>query len=122
MSERGSALAIYGLQVGLFSYVTGQTLPVYGTTLPPGSVQVDGWSTPINSGGITGTVNVIPPTLLPAGEYVLEVLGTVNGTAGGSYSGVLNLAPAALPAALPLLLSGLGALGLWGRRRKIRGL
>src|SRR6202050_3166084 len=59
----GSTLAINGLQVGLFSYVTGQTLPVYGTTLPPGSVQVDGWSTPINSGGTTGTVNVIPPTL-----------------------------------------------------------
>src|SRR5580658_2695979 len=59
----GSTLAISGLQVGLFSYVPGQTLPVYGTTLPPGSVQVDGWSTPINSGGATGTVNVIPPTL-----------------------------------------------------------
>jgi hypothetical protein len=113
----GGTLAINGLQVGLFSYVTGQTLPVYGTTLPPGSVQVDGWSTPINSGGTTGTVNVIPPTLLPPGSYVLEVLGTVTGSAGGSYSGVLNLAPVPLPAGLPLLLSGLGALGLWGRRR-----
>jgi hypothetical protein len=113
----GSTLAISGLQVGLFSYVPGQTLPVYGTTLPPGSVQVDGWSTPINSGGATGTVNVIPPTLLPSGEYVLEVLGTVTGSAGGSYSGVLDLAPVPLPAGLPLLLSGLGALALWGRRR-----
>jgi hypothetical protein len=113
----GGTLAISGLQVGLFSYVNGQTLPIYGTTLPPGSVQVDGWSTPINSGGTTGTVNVIPPTLLPSGSYVLEVLGTVTGSAGGSYSGVLNLAPVPLPAGLPLLLSGLGALGLWGRRR-----
>jgi hypothetical protein len=113
----GSTLSINGLQVGLFSYVTGQTLPIYGTTLPPGSVQIDGWSTPINSGGTTGIVNVIPPTMLPSGSYVLEVLGTVTGSAGGSYSGVLNLAPVPLPAALPLLLSGLGALGLWGRRR-----
>jgi hypothetical protein len=113
----GNTLSISGLQVGLFSYVNGQTLPVYGTTLPPGSVQVDGWSTPINGNGTTGTVNVIPPTMLPSGSYVLEVLGTVSGSAGGSYSGVLNLAPVPLPAALPLLLSGLGALGLWGRRR-----
>lgn len=114
----GGTLAINGLQVGLFSYVNGQTLPIYGTTLPPGSVMVDGWSTPINSGGTTGTVNVIPPTLLPSGEYVLEVLGTVTGSAGGSYSGVLDLAPVPLPAALPLLLSGLGALGLWGFKRQ----
>jgi hypothetical protein len=110
-------LAISGLQVGLFSYVAGQTLPVYGTTLPPGSVQVYGSSTPINSGGTTGTVNVIPQTLLPSGEYVLEVSGTATGSAGGSYSGVLDLAPVPLPAGLPLLLSGLCALGLWGRRR-----
>jgi hypothetical protein len=113
----GSTLSINGLQVGLFSYVNGQTLPIYGTTLPPGSVQVDGWSTPINSGGTTGIVNVIPPTMLPSGSYVLEVLGTVSGSAGGSYSGVLNLAPVPLPAGLPLLLSGLGALGLYSRRR-----
>jgi ABC-type amino acid transport substrate-binding protein len=116
----GSTLQIDNLQVGLFSYVTGQTLPIYGSTLPPGSVQVDGWSTPINSDGTTGIVSVIPATNLAQGSYVLEVLGTVTGTAGGSYSGVLNLAPAPvpLPAALPLLLSGLGGLGLWGRRRR----
>ncbi len=114
----GSTLSISGLQVGLFSYVTGQTLPIYGTTLPPGSVQVDGWSTPITSSGITGTVNVIPPTQLPSGTYVLEVLGTATGSAGGSYSGVLNLAPVPLPAALPLLLSGLGALGLLSLKRR----
>jgi hypothetical protein len=113
----GGTLEIDGLQVGLFSYMAGQTLPIYGSTLPPGSVAIDGWSTPINSGSTTGTVSVIPATNLTQGTYVLEVLGTVTGSAGGSYSGVLNLTPVPLPGALPLLLSGLGGLGLWGRRR-----
>jgi hypothetical protein len=114
----GGTLEIDGLQVGLFSYMAGQSLPVYGTTLPPGSVAVDGWSAPINSGSTSGTISVIPATNLAAGTYVLEVLGTVKGSAGGSYSGVLDLTPVPLPAALPLLLSGMGALGLWGRRRR----
>jgi hypothetical protein len=116
----GSLLAINGLQVSLFSYTPGEALPLFGTTLPPGTQEIDAWSSPISAGGLTGTVSVIPATQLNAGSYVLEVRGTVTGSAGGSYSGVLNLAPATpvpLPAALPLLLSGLGGLGLWGRRR-----
>jgi len=41
----------------------------------------------------------------------------VNGTSGGSYSGTLNVNPVPLPAGLPLLLSGMGLLGGWLRRR-----
>jgi hypothetical protein len=119
--DLGGTLQIDGLRVGLFSYAPGQTLPIYGSTLPPGSVAVDGWSTPISSGSTTGTISVIPATSLSQGTYVLEVLGTVTGSAGGSYSGVLDLTPVPLPAALPLLLSGLGGLGLWGRRRSPLG-
>jgi hypothetical protein len=118
----GSLLQISGLQVSLFSYTPDEPLPLFGTTLPPGTREIDAWSTPISAGGISGTVSVIPATQLSQGSYVLEVRGTVTGSAGGSYSGVLNLAPAPtpvpLPAALPLLLSGLGGLGLWGRRRR----
>jgi hypothetical protein len=117
--DLGSVLQVSGLQVALFSYTSGQTLPVFGTSPPPGGVMVDGWSSPI-SGGASGIISVIAPTDLAQGSYVLEVRGTVTGSAGGSYSGVLNLAPAPvpLPAALPLLLSGLGGLGLWSRRRR----
>jgi hypothetical protein len=102
-------LEIDGLQVALFSYSAGQQVPVTGSPLAAG------WSQTL-SGGV-GTVAVISPTDLAPGSYALEVAGTVTGTAGGSYSGTLNLAPVPLPAGLPLLLSGLGVLGFWGRRR-----
>jgi len=105
----GNILQIDGLQVALFSYSAGQPVPVTGTPLAAG------WSQTLNGG--LGTVAVISPTVLAPGSYVLEVAGTVTGSAGGSYSGTLNLAPVPLPAGLPLLLSGLGALGFWGRRR-----
>jgi hypothetical protein len=105
----GNILAIDGLQVALFTFGTGQAVPVAGSPL------ASGWSQALNGG--VGTVAVISPIDLAPGSYVLEVAGTVTGTAGGSYSGSLNLAPVPLPAAFPLLLSGLGAMGLWNRRR-----
>jgi hypothetical protein len=113
----GGTLAIDNLQVALFSYTLGQPVPIAGSTLPPGSVEVDGWSEAFSSGAQSGTVSVIPTTQLNPGTYALEVRGTVSGSAGGSYAGNLNLAPVPLPAALPLLVSGLGGLGVWGRRR-----
>jgi hypothetical protein len=107
----GDTLAINGLQVALFNYTSGQSVPISGPAL------VTGWSTAFDSGGVGTTISVISPTTLAPGSYALEVRGTVAGTAGGSYSGTLNLAPVPLPPGLPLFLSGLGALGLWGRRR-----
>jgi len=105
----GNILEIDGLQVALFAYGAGQQVPVAGNPLAAG------WSQSLYGG--VGTVAVIAPIDLAPGSYALEVAGTVTGTAGGSYSGTLNLAPVPLPAAFPLLLSGLGAMGLWNRRR-----
>lgn len=117
----GNFLTISGLQVSLFSLVPGQnTIPLFGSTLPPGSTRLDAWSTPITAGGSTlGSISVLPPTLLAAGTYALEIRGTASGTVGGSYTGQLDLAPTPvpLPAALPLLLAGLGGLGGLFRKR-----
>lgn len=111
----GNTLEIDGLQAALFTYTPGQAVPVAGSPL------ANGWSVPFNSGPTSGTIAVISPTTLNAGTYVLEIEGTVSGTAGGSYSGTLNLAPVPLPAGLPLLLSGIAGLGWWTNRRRIQG-
>lgn len=110
----GDLLQISGLQARLFSLSGNSSLPVFGA--PVGGV-IDGWSSAISSGPLTGTVSVIPVTELAPGSYVLEIRGTATGQLGGNYSGVLNLAPVPLPAGLPLLVSGLAALGLGARRR-----
>jgi hypothetical protein len=110
----GDTFAINGLQVALFNYTAGQTTPISGSPVTAG------WSTAFNSGPTSGTIAVISDTVLAPGSYALEVQGTVAGTAGGSYSGSLNLAPVPLPAALPLLLSGLGAIGFFGRRGRAK--
>lgn len=58
-------------------------------------------------------------TLLASlGLGLLDVAGIASGAGGGNYIGSPDLQPVPLPAALPLLLSGLGGLGVWGRRRR----
>lgn len=107
------------MQAALFSVVPGESVPLFGTTLPAGSTDLTGWSSPLGS-GVSGTISVIPATQLAAGTYALEIRGTVTGTAGGSYSGELNLAttPVPLPASLWLMLSGLGGLGALSMKRR----
>jgi hypothetical protein len=112
-------LQINNLQVRLFN-AAGNSFPVLGAPFGcpgGGCTLIDAWSTPVSYGPTTGTVAVLPATLLGAGTYVLEVRGNVVGAAGGSYSGVLNLAPIPVPAAAWLFGSGLVGL-LTVRRRK----
>lgn len=106
------ASQITNLQASIYSY-SGGSLPLYGTTLPPGSVEEDGWSTPFSF----GAYSVIAPITLQAGTYTLEVRGDVANGNSGSYSGVLDLTSVPLPAGMPLLLSGVAGLAFWGRRR-----
>jgi hypothetical protein len=69
-----------------------------------------------SNGSTTVTIGQI---MLPAGSYVLEVSGTVDGSFAGGYSGSLDLAPVPLPASFPLLLTGLlGFAGLILQRRR----
>ena len=112
----GKFLGISGMQVRLYDYnANGQVAPLL-TTPVPGSA-FDAWSSTVAFPGGTSTVGVLPLTTLTAGTYVVEVRGTVSGTAGGNYTGSLNLTPVPLPAGLPVLLSGLGLLAGCARRR-----
>ncbi|MFM9916329.1 MAG: FxDxF family PEP-CTERM protein [Rhizobacter sp.] len=83
------------------------------------SVVSPGWLTVTPGVPFTTLISTTPTTTLAAGNYTLQVRGTLY--APGSYSGTLiAAAPAAvpLPAALPLLALGLGALGVTGKRRR----
>ena len=113
----GNMLGISGMQVRLYDYnANGQAAPLL-TTPVPGSA-FDAWSSTVAFPGGTSTVNVLPTTTLAAGTYAIEVRGTVTGSAGGNYTGSLNVTPVPLPAALPALLSGMGVLAAYRRRRR----
>ncbi len=115
----GHMLGISGMQVRLYDYnANGEAAPLLTTPVP--GTAFDAWSSTVAFPGGTTTVNVLQPTTLNAGTYVVEVRGTVNGTAGGNYTGSLNLTPVPLPAGLPALVSGLGLLAAYGRRTRRR--
>ena len=105
----GSYLGIDSLQARLYSGTPGSS-----------SGMLQAWSTaiPISMSGYSGTVAVISPITLGAGNYVLEIRGDVSGTNGGSYAGVLDVSPVPEPGEWPLLLSGFGLIGFIATRRR----
>lgn len=109
--DLGNFLSISNVQAGLFAGAPG----VVGGA-PAGGANVVAWTTPVSSG--FGTVNMINQTSLAAGSYVLEIRGTVTGSAGGSYSGLLNVSPVPEADGIALALAGFGALAFVRARRK----
>jgi hypothetical protein len=105
--------SIDNLQARLYNSAGQATLPVLGS--PVGGA-IEAWSQQVGPGGNI-TVAVIDEVLLSAGTYVLELRGSVSGSAGGSYSGVLNVAPVPLPAAVWLFGSALAGMTALRRRK-----
>ena len=70
--------------------------------------------------GLNQLVALVPTSPLGAGNYIVQVRGTL--AAPGAYSGSIIASPSTvpLPAALPLLLMGLSGIGAAGMRRRSR--
>lgn len=109
-------LGVQNLTARLYDYSAGtvQNLTIGGVG-PVNGVVAGPWSAAVN--GVVSSTQLLS-TDISRGEYVLQIVGLEVGTQSGMYNGSLAVAPVPLPAALPLLLSGLGGLGLWGRRRR----
>jgi hypothetical protein len=117
----GTLFQLTNLQVRLYQVSStpgATTAPVVGG-IPTGATMTKAWN------GISGVVSAPNPVAftdtfnnLQTGTYILDVAGISSGTLGAAYVGQLNLAPVPLPAAAWLLVSGLGGVGLFTRRRK----
>ncbi len=73
----------------------------------------------ISLGG-SGTVAVINPFTLGAGDYILEISGDVVGLAGGNYVGVMNISPVPEAGEWVMLVFGLGLVGFFAASPRIK--
>lgn len=90
-----TALALYG---------EDDTLISTGTSMMSGAMDV--WSISSNN--------------LVAGNYYLQVSGTMVSDTGASFGGAVMLAPVPEPETYGMMLGGLGILGFLARRRKAK--
>lgn len=112
-----STTGIDDLSSRLYAYGpnTNTTLGITGA--PPQGGLVSAWSNSVNGQTVDSTT--MDATNVPAGLYVLEVVGQLSpGATSGSYSGQLSVAPVPLPAALPFMLSGIAGIAGFARRRR----
>lgn len=99
-----SRTASTGLDITALSLFTAaDTLVKAGTSLHSGMIDV--W-----------TLSTASP--LVAGNYYLQVSGTMVSNTSGSYGGAMMLAPVPEPEALGMMLAGLGVVGFIAARRR----
>lgn len=109
-----------------FGATTPSAPPTFGisnlqvrlSTNPGSGPSLVSWLTVTPAGpGFTSSVALIPVSPLLAGNYKLDIRGTL--ASPGSYGGTVIANAVPLPAALPLFLAGLGVLvGIKGARKR----
>ena len=98
-----SRAASTGLDItGLSLYSSTNTLISTGTSLQSGAIDV--WTLTSDN--------------LAAGDYYVQVSGTMVSQTSGSFGGAVSLAPVPEPETYGMMLGGLGILGFLARRRK----
>ena len=112
----GQTFDISNLQMRLYDVTAASQQAPIVPGVPSGSQVLTPWiGTP---GSSTTSITATFYNLVAGRTYLLDIAGIADGLAGGTYVGQMNLQAVPLPGAAWLLISGLGGIGLF-RRRKV---